>query len=77
MASPDRRKVRAFIGDGVTHPETWAAVFHDWLFTQPGISRAQADSLFYDLLIAYGVSPQKAKLMHATVSTYSLSKSTR
>jgi hypothetical protein len=72
ITGPER--VKKVIGDGVTHPETWAAVFHDWLFTQPGVSRAQADRMFYDLLIAYGVSPQKAGLMHTTVSAYSLSK---
>ncbi len=62
------------LGDGVDRPETWAAVFHDWLFTQPGISRAQADKIFYDLLLAYGVPARKAKMMHTTVSAYSLSK---
>jgi len=75
ITAPERFK--RMIGDGVTHPETWSAVFHDWLFTQPGISRSQADSMFYDLLIAYGVSPQKAKLMHTTVSAYTLSKNIR
>lgn len=65
------------LGDGVDHPETWAAIFHDWLFTQPGISRSQADSLFYDLLIAYGVSVSRAKLMYSSVALYSLTKSFR
>jgi Protein of unknown function (DUF1353) len=65
------------LGDGVEHPETWAAVFHDWLFTQPGISRAQADQTFLDLLLAYGVPAQKARLMFNTVSAYSLSKAVR
>jgi hypothetical protein len=66
--------MKSSLGDGVDHPETWSAVFHDWLFTQPGISRSRADGLFYDLLIAYGVPAQKARLMHASVSAYSLSK---
>lgn len=66
--------IKRSLGDGVGHPETWAAVFHDWLFTQPGISRSTADRLFHDLLLAYGVPPQKARLMHATVAGYSLSK---
>lgn len=70
-------KVRKYLGDGVEHPETWAAVFHDWLFTQPGISRQQADRAFYDLLIAYGVPTYKAKLMHTSVAAYSLSKGIR
>ncbi len=75
ITAPDRLK--ASMGDGVQFKETWAAVFHDWLFTQPGISRSQADGMFYDLLVAYGVSPQKAKLMYTTVAAYSLSKSFR
>ena len=65
------------MGDGIDHPETWAAVFHDWLFTQPGISRSEADQLFRDLLIAYGVSPPKADLMYTAVRAYSLTKSSR
>jgi hypothetical protein len=65
------------LGDGVEFKETWSAVFHDWLFTQPGVTRTQADKLFYDLMIAYGVPAEKAKLMYTTVSTYSLTKSIR
>ncbi len=66
--------VKNSLGDGVQHPETWAAVFHDWLFKQPGISRSQADELFYDLLIAYGVPAAKAKVMYTSVAAYSLAK---
>ena len=66
--------IKASLGDGADHQETWAAVFHDWLFTQPGITRAQADRMYYDLLIAYGVSGTKANLMYRTVSAYSLTK---
>jgi len=65
------------LGDGVEYRETWAAVFHDWLFTQPDISRTQADRMFYDLLITYGIPAQKAKLMYITVAAYSLKKSNR
>jgi len=68
------KHVRRFLGDGVHSPETWAAVFHDWLFTQPGITRAQADQLFYELLLAYNVSPMKARLMYTSVASYSASK---
>jgi hypothetical protein len=75
ITAPSR--VKSSLGDGVSHEETWAALFHDWLFTQPGISRSQADKLFYDLLIAYGVSSSKARLMYTTVSAYSLTKSVR
>lgn len=66
---------KSSLGDGVEHPETWAAVFHDWLFTQKGISRTQADNLFYELMIAYGVPARKASIMHSCVSAYSFSKS--
>ncbi len=69
--------IKSRLGDGVNHPETWAAVFHDWLFTQPGMSRSRADRLFHQVLLAYGVSAEKARLMHATVSAYSLSKELR
>jgi hypothetical protein len=69
--------IKKSMGDGIEHPETWAAVFHDWLFTQPGITRAQADQLFHDLLIAYQVPRDKARLMHSTVAAYSLAKSLR
>ncbi len=66
--------IKATLGDGIQYPETWAAVFHDWLFTQPGVSRATADRLFYDLLRAYGVPENKARLMYTTVSAYSARK---
>jgi Protein of unknown function (DUF1353) len=75
ISAPDSIKKR--LGDGIEHPETWAAVFHDWLFTQPGISRSTADRLFLDLMLAYGVPQEKARLMHASVSAYSLSKALR
>ncbi|MES2438356.1 MAG: DUF1353 domain-containing protein [Verrucomicrobiota bacterium] len=70
-------RVKASLGDGVDHPETWAAVFHDWLFTQKGLTRAQADRIFHELLIAYGVPAGKAGLMHTIVSAYSVSKGIR
>lgn len=65
------KRIKRSLGDGVDFPETWAAIFHDWLFTQPGVNRAQADKLFYDLLVAYGVPQRKAHLMYASVSAYS------
>lgn len=70
-------KVKRELGDGPKHPETWAAVFHDWLFTQPGMSRSRADGLFYELLVAYGVPETKARLMYTAVTTYSVSKALR
>jgi hypothetical protein len=75
MTVPD--SLKKTMGDGVDHPETWAAVFHDWLFTQPGISRGEADQLFHDILIAYGVPAQKANLMYTAVRAYSLTKGLR
>jgi len=70
-------KVKQELGDGAKRPETWAAVFHDWLFTQPGMSRSRADGLFYELLIAYGVPEVKARVMYTAVTAYSASKALR
>lgn len=70
-------QLKKTMGDSPDAPETWAAVFHDWLFKQPGISRAEADKLFYDALIAYGVSQRKADLMYTSVRAYSLTKKFR
>lgn len=69
--------IKRTMGDGIDHPETWAAVFHDWLFTQPGMTRDLADTTFHELLLAYGVPAQKAELMYSTVRAYSLTKSVR
>jgi Protein of unknown function (DUF1353) len=70
-------RIKSALGDGVGHRETWAAVFHDWLFTQGGVTRKQADRMFRDLLIGYGVSARKADLMYTFVSAFSTSKSLR
>jgi hypothetical protein len=70
-------KIRKSLGDGVQHPETWAAVFHDWLYTQPGMTRDKADRLFRELLLAYNVPAFKADLMFSGVSAYSATKSLR
>ena len=67
-------RIKATLGDGVGHKETWAAVFHDWLFTQKGVTRKQADKMFRELLIAYGVSKRKADIMYAFVSAFSVTK---
>jgi len=75
ITAPDY--IKANLGDSVKSRDTWSAVFHDWLFTQPGVSRAEADRLYYEIMIAYGVPQSKAKLMFNTVSTYSLFKSRR
>ncbi|NJM36995.1 MAG: DUF1353 domain-containing protein [Akkermansiaceae bacterium] len=68
------KAIKQALGDGVDKSTTWAAVFHDWLFTQPGMTRNRADRLFYDLMIAYRVPKEKAKLMHTSVQAYTLSK---
>jgi hypothetical protein len=70
-------KIKTALGDGVDRPETWSAVFHDWLFTQPGVTRAEADRTFHEILLAYGVSPVKAQMMTNTVKAYSLTKGLR
>ncbi|RYD23717.1 MAG: DUF1353 domain-containing protein [Verrucomicrobiaceae bacterium] len=70
-------RFKAALGDGVDHPETWAAVYHDWLFTQDGISREEADRLFYKAMLAYGVPASKARLMYTTVRAYTLGKKLR
>jgi hypothetical protein len=75
ITAPERMKMT--LGDGVDKPETWAAVFHDWLFTQPGISRKTADQLFYRALLAYGIPEIKARLMFTSVSAYSATKALR
>ncbi len=66
--------IKSGLGDGINRPETWSAVFHDWLFTQPGITRKQADDLFRDLLLAYRVNKKKVELMHSVVTSYSRTK---
>lgn len=70
-------RIKATLGDGVVHPETWAAIFHDWLFTQKGVSRKQADKLFRELLIDFGVPKRKADLMYTFVSAYTIGKDFR
>jgi Protein of unknown function (DUF1353) len=70
-------RIKNLLGDAADRPETWAAVFHDWLFTQPDMTRARADALFYQLLRAYNVPSQKAKMMHAAVTAFSASKQPR
>lgn len=72
ITAPD--KLKKLLGDNIDAPETWAAVFHDWLFTQKGFTRQENDRLFHELLLAYGVSPSKARLMYSFVSAYSASK---
>lgn len=43
-------------------PRLYAAIVHDWLYSGglPGVSRADADAVYRDMLIAMGVSKAKA-----------------
>ena len=72
ITAPNR--IKRALGDGVDEPLTWAAVFHDWLFTQPNISRKKADRLFYELMIVYKIPKDKIQLMYNTVRIYSITK---
>lgn len=72
-----------FITDGASRPqatgslcnrmsglEAEAAVLHDWLYSRdsgPGLSRKQADQLFYDAMVDGGVQKWRAKLIYAGV----------
>lgn len=50
-------------------PYNMAAVVHDWLYREHprGWTRAQADAVFYDLMIEDGVSKLRAATMYAAV----------
>ncbi|MFK7851678.1 MAG: DUF1353 domain-containing protein [Akkermansiaceae bacterium] len=72
ITAPDY--IKSNLGDSVDSRDTWAAVYHDWLFTQPGIGRDEADRLYHKLMLAYGVPSFKAQLMYNTVSAYSRAK---
>lgn len=67
-------KLKAFLGDHVDAPETWAAMFHDWCFTQEYLTRDQADSYFIELMHDYQINAHKVQLMGATVRGYTLYK---
>ncbi|PKQ78079.1 DUF1353 domain-containing protein [Aeromonas sobria] len=51
---------------------TIAAVVHDRIYRAPelNITRAEADQLFYDLMVQYGVSTVKAKAMYYGVRSF-------
>ena len=50
-------------------PQRWAGVVHDWLYSQPGVSKSHADAVFRALLASEGASSWKRKLMYAAVVT--------
>lgn len=43
-------------------PRIYAAIVHDWLYSggKPGVTRAEADAIYRDILIALGVSRTRA-----------------
>lgn len=47
-----------------------AAVVHDFLYSSSGVSRAEADNVFYNALRASGVAEWRAGLMYAGVRTF-------
>jgi hypothetical protein len=53
--------------DPWTDPQRWAGVVHDWLYSQPNVSKSHADSVFRALLAAQGASRLKRDLMYAAV----------
>ena len=48
-------------------PQPWAGVVHDWLYSQPGVSKSHADDVFRAVLASEGASSWKRKLMYAAV----------
>jgi hypothetical protein len=48
-------------------PQRWAGVVHDWLYSQPGVSKSRADSIFRALLASEGTSRWKRDAMYAAV----------
>ena len=48
-------------------PQRWAGVVHDWLYSQPDVSKSHADRVFRALLASEGASTWKRDLMYAAV----------
>jgi hypothetical protein len=48
-------------------PQRWAGVVHDWLYTQPGITKDYADDVFKALLRSEGAGWLKANAMYLAV----------
>ena len=48
-------------------PQRWAGIVHDWLYTQPGVSKSHADSVFRAVLASEGADWLRRKLMYAAV----------
>ena len=45
--------------DAWSDPQRWAGVAHDWLYSQPGVSKSYADQVFRALLASQGASAVK------------------
>jgi hypothetical protein len=48
-------------------PQRWGGIVHDWLYTQPGVSKAHADTAFRAVLASEGASRFKREVMYAAV----------
>ena len=48
-------------------PQRWAGITHDWLYTQPGVSKLHADNVFRAVLVSEGAGYWKRKLMYTAV----------
>jgi hypothetical protein len=48
-------------------PQRWAGIVHDWLYSQPGVTKRHADNVFRALLASEGAGWLKRKLMYAAV----------
>lgn len=74
----------AFMFDGASiPPQGWHATYtpwhpivlgpacgHDWLYKSHQVSRAEADLILYELLIANGADPHRAWLMREAVEMF-------
>jgi Protein of unknown function (DUF1353) len=48
-------------------PQRWAGIVHDWLYSQPGVSKRYADDVFRAVLASEGAGWLRRKLMYAAV----------
>jgi hypothetical protein len=48
-------------------PQRWAGIVHDWLYTQPGVTKRHADNVFRAVLASEGAGWWKRKLMYSAV----------
>jgi len=49
---------------------SFAAMVHDFLYASREVPREVADQIFYDLMLAHGVSKFKSKIMYKAVSMF-------